>query len=253
MFSLFVFLLSAQNDSLQFDFVSKKKMTIDRFIGVDNFDNLYTLKNNVITKNGAYKNYEYINIQLGDVHHVDITNPLKIVVFYKDQNSVIMLDNTLSEILVVNFNQTAVFRKVVHVSAAFDNSIWIYNELNQQLERYNYIEDKTVVNTLPFSSSILLQGSNYNYCWIITATTIECYNPYGSNVNTFKNDAFEKMHLYRNNVLLVKQNQLFYLNTKNNINKVKTPIEITLQDFSITNESLYIYDSEFLYQFKLIP
>ena len=72
-------------------------------------------------------------------------------------------------------------------------------------------------------------------------------------MNTFKNDAFEKMHLYRNNVLLVKQNQLFYLNTKNNINKVKTPIEITLQDFSITNESLYIYDSEFLYQFKLIP
>lgn len=242
----------AQEKKLKFEFQDEQSLTVDHFIGTDRFDYYYTLHQNVIEKKGRNKVYVYNNIQLGNVEHVDISNPLKILVFYKDQNTIAILDNTLSEIRIVNFNFTSEFRKISKASVAYDNHAWIYNELNQEAELYNYIEDRTILKTLPFNEEVLEQKSNYNYCWIMTESTLYCYNIYGSLVSSFDNNNYKELSLYKNDVLLKKENSLFYLNQSDEINRIEIDEEISVKDFSITHETLYIYDSRSVHRFNLI-
>ena len=42
--------------------------------------------------------HHVVNPNLGHVHSIDVGNPFKILVFYRDQQSVILYDKTLSEI-----------------------------------------------------------------------------------------------------------------------------------------------------------
>ncbi|NQY04974.1 MAG: hypothetical protein HRT68_01925 [Flavobacteriaceae bacterium] len=254
-FLIFLFFqlhLVAQQDSLQFNYDKKVLLETEHFIGTDNFDYTYTLSNNVIEKKGRQREYVYNNIQLGEVEHVDITNPLKIVAFYKEQNAVVILDNTLSEITIINFNSTEEFKKVNQATSAFDNNIWVFNEITQQLELYDYIEGNTLISSLPFDETTEDQKSNYNYCWLITKSTIYCYNAYGSIVSEIKNDGFTNIKMHRNNAILFKEDSLSYLSNIDNIEKIELVPQISIKDFSINNETLYIYDGEFVHHFKLL-
>ena len=44
-------------------------------------------------------------MQLGEISSIDAFNALKTTVFYRDFNTVIILDNRLSEIMKIDFNQ----------------------------------------------------------------------------------------------------------------------------------------------------
>lgn len=251
-FTLIHFLVSAQETTLKFQLEKKEVFEKVEFIGVDNFDYHYSLKENTITKIGRSKIYEYNNIQLGNVFSVDMTNALKVVVFYKDQNTVVILDNTLSEIAQINFNLLNDFRKINYASSAFDNNIWLYNELTQELELFDFIEIKTKTRTVPIKDNPIFQGSNYNYCWLGTNTNIFCINPYGSIVIELTNSSYESIALFKNNLLLLKENKLHYLSQNNVLSEIEIPEEINIEDFSINNETLYIYDGDYLHHLKLI-
>jgi hypothetical protein len=66
-----------------------------------------------------------------------------------------------------------------------------------------------------------------------------------------KNDGYTEMAENGGNVILKKANQLFYLKDSTDN---PTPIELPnllINQFLLTNETLYIYDGETLHQFQL--
>ena len=85
------------------------------FIGVDSFQNVYTLKGNAFYKNNQ-ENYQ--NLNLGEIFSIDIRNPFKIVLFYKNFNTVILLDNRLNEIEKIQFFKLIEIPKFFHISQA---------------------------------------------------------------------------------------------------------------------------------------
>lgn len=250
---LLFFALTAfsQQETLGITFKDKHILEVDHFIGFDNFNYSYTVKNNTLTKSNGKTEYVYNNMQLGNVHTVDITNALKVVVFYKDQNSVVILDNTLSEIKLINFNQATQFRKITSATIAYENNIWIYNELNQELELYNYIDNKTILKTLPLNEIVITVKSNFNYSWVVTEDKLLCYNVYGSEVNQIDVENIEQISLYKNNLIFKKEQKLFYLNNKNEMTPLTLP-ELNIKDFSLNHQTLYLYDGKFIYHYKLI-
>ena len=241
----------AQLDSLNVQFVKKEAATFDNLIGYDNFNNQYSLTNNTLTKSSGTTRYVYNNIQLGTIEHVDITNPLKIVVFYKQFNTVVVLDNTLTEIKIINFNRAREFKKVTHASVAYENHLWIYNELNQELELYNYLTNRTILKTLPILSTLVSIKSTFNYCWVVTDSSLRCYNVYGSEISTIPIESVEAIKLYSDLLIMKKKQSLYCLYSKNEITKISLP-ELNIQDFSLNNETLYLYDGNFIYYYKLI-
>jgi hypothetical protein len=75
-------------------------------------------------------NYKYI----GNITHVDASNPMEIYVFYQELNKIIYLDNNLAyrgETDLTNFG----IGQASAVARAFDNGIWVFDVADMQLKK----------------------------------------------------------------------------------------------------------------------
>lgn len=226
-------------------------LDVSQIIGVDNFGTEYFLKNNIFYKKTTDNTINYSNVQLGNLTTVNTFNPLKLVLFYKDFNTVIILDNRLAEVYKIDFNTTQPYKNITHVSIGNDNTIWTFNQDLQQLQLYDYKAKMVRATTLPVVSNVLDLTSNYNYCWLLTENYLYKYSYFGSLLFKIENKGFSKLAESNDNIILKQGNKLFYLDDKTQkITPVKTP-ELLINQFLVTAETLYIYDSKILHEFQL--
>ena len=128
---LFVLLLifntsNAQNiNEKPFKLFSKsEKIEIDQygFIYHINKDNLVKF-----SKEGVPL-YNYSNKLLGNITQLDISNPLRPLLFYKDQGIILALDNTLSlQKSEISLNELGLYQTNCISNSNSDNGIWLYD------------------------------------------------------------------------------------------------------------------------------
>ena len=230
----------------------------DRFIGRDNYKNTYFLKDRVLHKQGSDGNFIYNALLLGRISSVDIINPLKVVVFFQDTNTVVFLDNKLNEIERINFNNLPQFLNVSTATSAGNNILWIFNVDTQQLELYNYRSKTQTVVSQPFPGKLISQASNFNYCFILTEKKLRAFNVYGSLLNETDVEGFEKIAQQNENIVGLKNNSIYYIpdfagrnkDVINEVIKLELP-EMTIKDLQLSNDFLYIYDGKDLHTFTL--
>lgn len=106
-------------------------------IQTDRLGNLYVVsKTNQLYKYGpggkllSTLNYKY----LGNITHVDATNPLEIYVFYKELNMVVFLDNNLAYRGEMKLSDYGIGQAGA-VCRSFDNGIWIFDLGDLQLKK----------------------------------------------------------------------------------------------------------------------
>ena len=250
-FFLFVSFSMFSQESIDAELLSKEKFKNDQIISVDNFGTVYSLDNNTLYKTVNNNSINYSNVQLGEIDRVDLFNPLKINLFYKDFNTVIVLDNRLAEIFKIDFNFNENYKNASFISTGNDNTIWVYNQDSQQLELFDYKANNTRVVTLPILSNIFDLKSNYNYCWLLTKDYLYQYNYFASLVLKIKNDGFTEIAQTNGKLLLKKDNSIYYLEKDSSTPiKIKLP-KLLINAFFVNNETLYIYDNEFLYKYQL--
>jgi hypothetical protein len=95
---------------------------------VSNTNQLY--KYNAEGKLLSTLNYKY----LGNITHVDATNPLEIYVFYRELNTVVFLDNNLAyrgEMKLTNFG----IGQAATIARSFDNGLWVFDLADLQLKK----------------------------------------------------------------------------------------------------------------------
>ena len=231
--------------------IAKMPLEADRFIGVDDFNHIYYTHNAVFYKKGSENTLLYTNLQLGTIGDIDILNPLEITVFYPDFNTVIKLDNTLNEIIKLDFNQLQQFRTVQYTTTANDKNLWIFNTDLQQLELFNYQTREIIPINQPIDQEIITQKSDYNFCRLLTKTALLTYNIYGSLLSVTPAEGYQTFSQSGNHTILKKQNRLFY--RKEGSNRI-TPLEISdihVKDFYITANNLYIYDGKNVHHYQL--
>lgn len=106
---------------------------------VDHFGNIYLYTKNEIQKIdslGVLKN-KYSNNALGKIHSMDVSNPLKILVFYQENSSIVFLDNTLSEQgKSVSLQNTSV-EFITHACVSQNNGFWVYDPQMFELKRFD--------------------------------------------------------------------------------------------------------------------
>ncbi len=247
LFSLTVF----SQDSIATITKLKIPINVETIIGIDNFGTQYYEANNILYKKTGAQIINYSNIQLGNLTSVDVFNPLKLITFYKDFNTVIILDNRLAEILRIDFNTTQPYKNVSFVSLGNDNTIWIFNQDNQFLELYDYKSKSVRATTMPVVSNALSLTSNYNYAWLLTDNYIYKYNYFGSLLFKVKNTGYTKLIERNDDIILQKEDTLFFLNDKTQgITPINIP-NLLIKQFLVTGETVYIYDSKILHEFQL--
>lgn len=252
-FYLFFFLSSSLFSQIEYEVTSVETTNRDfqSIIDIDNFGIFYFLDNNILYKETSNKVINYSNVQLGEITSANAFNPLKISLFYKDFNTAIILDNRLAEIFKIDFNTIHPYKSISHISTGNDNAIWIFNQDSRQLELYDYKTNKVRAITLPVQANVLDIASNFNFCWLLTENYLYKYNYFGSMIFKLSNNGFTAIEEDNGNLVLQKENILYYLKkNEESVTKITTP-ELLINQFLLTNETLYIYQFETLTKFQL--
>lgn len=226
-------------------------LEVDKFIGINMFDEQFVVKNNTLLKSTSDQEYAYKNIQLGDMHTIGIINTLQSSVFYKDFNVFMQLDKKLGELHTIDFNALSNFSTVTYAAMTSNKRLWIFNSDTQQLQIYNPQHDSIEVSTIPLQEPIIKFYSNYNFCWALSDTKLLQFNVYGNLLNSYTLDAYEDFVYYKGFFVLKKSNELFLLSEEETLPKKLILPEIPIKDFSVTNETLYIYTGKELHSFAI--
>jgi len=139
---------NAQNDSV-FQFIKTISGSYTYF-NVDNLDNLYLItQGNQLKKLNA--NGDSVAVyndvkKYGNPSFIDVTNPLKTLLYYKNYSTVVMLDRLLTVRNSINFRKQNIFYVNI-VTLSYDNNIWIFDEEDFKLKKINE-EGKTILATV---------------------------------------------------------------------------------------------------------
>ncbi len=239
-------------ESIDASLISSTDLKVNQIVDIDNFGIFYYLKDHTLYKqNKDGTSINYSNYQLGEITTANTFNPLKINLFYQDFNMVIILDNRLAEIFKIDFNTIQPYKYISHVSTGFDNTLWVFNIDLQQLELYDYKANKTRFSAIPVQSLILDLESDYNYCWLLTENFLYQYNYFGSMISKIENTGYTKISKSDGHLILQKDGNLYFKHKKKEaIVPINLP-KLLINQFLLTNETLYIYDLEKLHIYQL--
>lgn len=109
------------------------------FIVADNIDNLYSIKGSTIRKYSAEGKLvsEYTNNLLGNIFRVDVTDPMRILVYFKDFNQVLYLNNQLAELNSPVLLDDLGVSLAELVCASSQGGFWVYDSQDQTVKMYN--------------------------------------------------------------------------------------------------------------------
>ena len=227
---------------------------------VDLLGNIYWTEHTTLKKYNPEKGntIEYTNTFLGEIEKYDVSNPLKILVYYETHNQLLFLDKNLSEIASPVSLDNINLSQVGAICTSHNGGFWILNSMSQRIEHYNQnLQLTTETTTLPelYTSSrtnfTLIEKNNMLYC-VIPGCCLYTFDLYGN---------FNKKHPLKivNNIQIINKNIFyFYENslTRYNLNTLdKDTINVPfskdkwedikiLKDgsqYGLKNKKIYIY------------
>lgn len=105
---------------------------------VDHLGNVYLLLTNgrlkkVSGKGDSIAVFNEVR-RYGKVHAIDVSNPLKVLLYYKEFGTIIVLDRFLNIRNTIDLRKLGMFQ-VSMIAQSYDNNIWIFDELDSRLKR----------------------------------------------------------------------------------------------------------------------
>ena len=128
---------------------------------VDNLGNIFLITaSNQIKK--INNNFDSVGIyndvkRYGTIYTIDVSNPLKVLVYYKDFATIVMLDRQLNNRNTINLRAQNILQ-VKAIAQSYDNNIWLFDELESKLKKIDE------------SGNLLLETSDFRLLFDDTAT-----------------------------------------------------------------------------------
>jgi hypothetical protein len=109
------------------------------FATADHLGNTYLLHGFELEKYDSTGHFvsRYSTNRLGSPTYVDVFNPLKVMIWYGDFQTIVFLDRNLTELGKVNMAQAG-FPALRGLSVSADGNLWAYDELTAQLIKLNH-------------------------------------------------------------------------------------------------------------------
>ncbi|OSZ73789.1 hypothetical protein CAP36_17460 [Chitinophagaceae bacterium IBVUCB2] len=127
---------NAQADTI-FKFVKNITGDIVDFT-VDNLDNVYILnsRNQVKKLNSNGDSVAIFNDvkNYGKASLIDVSNPLKVLLYYRDFATVVVLDRFLNAVNIIDLRKQNILQAKA-IGQSYDNKIWVYDELESKLKK----------------------------------------------------------------------------------------------------------------------
>jgi len=207
---LFLFPILGFSQNIEVKFLDSLPIQGDLCFGRDVLGYDYFSQKDVLYKQKKTEKREYKNLSLGKIHSVDFINPLKTLLFYKDFNSVILLDNHLSEITIINLSDFDIIAQNCNVAS--QNRLWIYDILSNSLLLFDYINNKKISLNQAFKNTFKHCESDYNQWMVISQDNhFFSYDNYGKMSFLGIIPEFDKIAVVNYNVVVFELNNNLYL------------------------------------------
>ena len=135
------------------------------YFTIDNLDNIYLLSNTdqlrKISPNGDSAIFNDVR-KYGKLFSIDATNPLKILLYYQNFSTIVVLDRFLNIRNTINLRRQDIF-KVKAIAASYDNNIWLFDEGDAKLKKINdngdvmleTVDFRNIFDTIPSPTQIV--------------------------------------------------------------------------------------------------
>jgi hypothetical protein len=226
----------------------------DTFLGFDNQKNYYGIKNNVLSKFNVTQHFEYKNVSLGKITRVDFQNPLQIVLFYKDFNTVILLDNQLNEVQKIDFNAQQIAINTEAVALSSQNKLWLYDGIGSKIGLYSFTTASFKWISTALGNPVKWYHANYTHFYWLNAThDFYSISVFGKIVSFGVLPDFDTIQLINDQAAIYSfENQLYYYNiTTKSSSKIKIDKKIST-NFFFADGILAIFTQNQITNYKII-
>jgi len=223
------------------------------FIGYDGFNNCFYVNNNVLYKKVDTTVLQYQNLSLGKISSVDILNPLKVVLFYEQFNSVIILDNQLNEIQKIEFSklETPIIASAIGMSG--QNKLWVFNSLNQQIGLYDLISNQFQNIGAPIRDRFTYCQTDFNYFQFVSKNNQwSIYTIFGRFFQNGTVEPYVQVQLLNDRKYLFYNGESLYLKDNNTNSKFEIEIvEKSFKKFYYKDQILSIFTDQGITNYKI--
>lgn len=248
------FVSFCQNQNLTATVLTSKTLVADSFLGYDSLEHLYFINNNILFKQSTTELWQYKNISLGKITRVDLQNPLNIVLFYENFNTVVLLDNQLNETQKINFSENNFPINATATGIASQNRLWVYNNLTQEIGLFDYLKNTFQSITPSFQGTVMHYETDFNtFYWIDEKRDLYSCSVFGKITTLGKLPNFDQIQVLSSKAVLYKNNTNLYYYTL--IDNKSTLIDFdkkTFIKFQYRDQILSIFTTEGITNFKII-
>ena len=250
--------LQAQTDTLLQTgsaFASAPSVTIysgkARQFAADNLGNVYVLTpagllikfNNKGDSLNAFNEVR----RYGTVYAMDVTNPMKVLLYYKDFSTIVMLDRYLNRINMIDLRKSGIFQAKA-VGLAYDNNVWIFDEQSAKLKKIDEngslisetADLRQVLDVTP-SPTKIIDRDGFVYVYDI-ANGLYVFDYYGTLKNTIALTGISDLQVIGNTIAGRRQHE-FVRYTTGTLELKEAPLPLAIQEAAkiyITQQGIYV-------------
>ena len=215
-------------------------------ISADGLGNLYKVIGNKLSKitNKNDSTLYYSNLNNGSISEIDTRNSLEIMLFFKEQQTIIMLDNSLAKTSEISLiSQNFPFVDLVCLSNR-DNSFWLYSSEKQELKKVD--KNLKTINLTKNIAQILnknispIQMIEYaNSVYILDEKEgVFIFDLFGNYIKTIPLFGAKRMKIH-NQVITYKTNEeLILFDLKSFEKRIILELTEKIDDFEITKKGI---------------
>jgi hypothetical protein len=191
-------------------------------VAMDNLDNLYIVSSTGQIKklNAAGDSVGVYNQarNYGKLYTIDVSNPLKLLLFYKDFSTIVVLDRFLANQSTLDLKKFSILNPSA-IGNSYDNNIWVYDEYDNKLKKIDQQGTKlweTADFRTVFDQSIspqkILNDNGLVYL-ADTANGIFVFDNYGSFKKKIPVKNFETITIANSNIISTSNETITIFNS----------------------------------------
>jgi hypothetical protein len=189
---------------------------------VDNLGNVFLINKRQQVKklNANYDsvgNYNDLR-KYGKLYSIDASNPLRVVLFFKEFATIVLLDRFLNTRNIINLRKQNILQCSA-VAQSYDNQLWVFDELEFKLKKIDEngkqlleTPDLRILLTNPQKPDHIEDYNKYLYLYD-SAKGLSIFDYYGAFKNQIALTKLTDVHGYKNGIIARDTSGLVYYQT----------------------------------------
>lgn len=226
---------------------------------IDNLGYLYFVNGNTLTKmDGDFKTVAiYDNKKNGAISDIDVSDPFRVLVFYRDFNKLIFLDNELTELRDPILLDDLQIYNVDAVCSSTQGSFKLFDSQNCFIVSFdkdlNVLQTGINLYSLVKTQKVqkIRESNNYTYAQFDDGIFITL-DKFG---NFFRKSKFENLksfNLLNDRLFLLTDTGIYKCGYDDSLIEIVNSADIKIVDFAVRNNFLYVLSEKSLITFIIL-